>query len=47
MNNLNEGEFACSINNLYTLNQDENIGILNFKAQSLDGAINLIIVKGE
>lgn len=42
--NLNEGEFACDINHLYTLNQDENVNHLHFGAYQLSSLTNLLIV---
>lgn len=45
VNNLNEGQFACNINDLYTLNQDENVNQLSIKASKISGLMNLLIVE--
>jgi len=44
MLNLNEGQFACNINSLYTLNQDENVARLNIRAYRLSSLLNGFII---
>ena len=44
-NNINEGYFGCSLNSLYTLNQDEKVKRLNIEVYQIDALLNLFIVK--
>ena len=44
MFNGNEGKFACGINDLYTLNQDELLSKMHFSVYKIDAAMNLFIV---
>ncbi|MCA6450879.1 MAG: hypothetical protein IM584_01020 [Chitinophagaceae bacterium] len=44
MYNGNEGKFACGINDIYSMNQDESIGNLHISVFKIDGAINVFIV---
>lgn len=44
MFNGNEGKFACGINDIYTMNQDESIGSLHISVYKIDAATNVFIV---
>jgi hypothetical protein len=43
--NYNEGEFLCGINNIYSLNTNENIISLNIKVYNLTSFMTLAIVE--
>ncbi len=45
VNNLNEGHFACNINHLYTMNQDEYVNKLTIKVSKLSDIMNLFIIE--
>lgn len=44
MFNGNEGQFACGINDIYTMNQDESITSLHISAYQIDALMNVFIV---
>jgi len=43
--NLNEGEFICNINSIYSLNSDENSKELKMKVYQIDALMNLAVVE--
>jgi hypothetical protein len=43
--NGNEGEMLCSVNSLYSLNQDEHNGLIRIVTTSLNGYINISKVR--
>ena len=43
--NGNEGDMLCSVNNLYSLNQDEHNGLIRIVTTSLNGYINISKVR--
>lgn len=43
--NLNEGEFICNINSIYSLNSDENIKQIKMKVFQIDALMNLAVVE--
>ncbi len=45
IHNLNEGQFACNINDLYTLNQDEKVNKLTIKVNRLSSLLSLCTVE--
>lgn len=47
MQNNNIGQFACGINSIYSLNQDETSSNLNIKVYQLDDLMNLFIVSNQ
>ena len=44
MFNGNEGKFACGIDGIYTMNQDESITSLHISVCKIDAAMNVFIV---
>ncbi|MBI2283341.1 MAG: hypothetical protein HYU71_06515 [Bacteroidetes bacterium] len=44
MFNGNEGHFACGINDIYTMNQDESITSLHISVYQIDALLNVFIV---
>jgi hypothetical protein len=44
INNGNEGKFACNINDLYTLNQDEKVNRLDIKVGKISSSLMLFTI---
>ncbi len=43
--NYNIGEFLCGINQVYTLNQDENVNTLDINSHNITGLMNVSIIR--